>query len=199
MNRLSAFRHRLIGDRRGASIPEFALIMIPLFLLILGGLDMGYQIYVRSVLLGAMERATRLTTLQTVDNDAVENDIESTVKGIAPYATVVTTKGSFNNYSNINTMERLTKDVNGNNVLDSGDCWEDIDDNGIRNVVVSGKANSIGGADDIVRYETKVTYKRILPVWRMIGVSDTVSMTANTLTKRQPYEKQDPVVPKCKL
>lgn len=188
----------LFSDRRGASIPEFALILTPLCLLILGGLDMGFQIYVRSVMLGAMERGTRLATLQTVDNTAVESDIEATIKRIAPYATVTTTKGSFNNYSNINTMERLTKDTNGNNVLDSGDCWEDIDDNGVRNIVVNGKAGSIGGADDIVRYETTVTYKRILPIWRLIGLDENVSMTANTLTKRQPYEKQDPVVPKCK-
>ncbi|MEC3949810.1 TadE/TadG family type IV pilus assembly protein [Sphingobium sp. HWE2-09] len=198
MNRFTYGCGHLVRDRRGASVPEFALILIPLCLLILGGLDMGYQIYVRSVLLGAMERATRLATLQTVDNTAVESDIEATIKGIAPNATVTTTKGSFNAYSNINTMERLTKDTNGNNVLDSGDCWEDIDDNGIRNIVVSGKAGSIGGADDIVRYETTVTYKRILPIWRVIGMGDTVTMTANTLTKRQPYEKQDPVVPKCK-
>ncbi|MEC3910892.1 TadE/TadG family type IV pilus assembly protein [Sphingobium sp. CR2-8] len=198
MKRFTNWRRRLIKDRRGASIPEFALILLPLCLLILGGLDMGYQLYVRSVVLGAMERATRLATLQTVDNTAVETEIETTIKRIAPNATVNTTKGSFNAYSNINTMERLTKDTNGNNVLDSGDCWEDIDDNGARNVVVSGKAGSIGGADDIVRYETTVTYKRILPIWRIIGMGDTVTMTANTLTKRQPYEKQDPVVPKCK-
>lgn len=198
MSRFTFWRRRLARDRRGASIPEFALILTPLCLLILGGLDMGFQIYVRSVMLGAMERATRLATLQTVDNSAVEADIEATIKRVAPYATVATTKGSFNNYSNINTMERLTKDTNGNNVLDSGDCWEDIDDNGVRNIVVSGKVGSIGGADDIVRYETTVTYKRILPIWRFIGLSENVSMTANTLTKRQPYEKQDPVVPKCK-
>lgn len=190
-------RAALIIDQRGASIPEFALIMIPLFLLLFGGLDMGYQIYVRSVMLGAMERATRLTTLQTVDSTAVEAEIEAQIKRVAPAANVQTTKGSFYQYSNINAMERLTKDTNNNGTLDSGDCWEDIDDNNSRNTVTAGR-NGIGGADDIVRYRTVVTYTRLLPIYRFVGMGSSVSMAATTMTRRQPYELQSPPVVRCK-
>ncbi|WP_088183188.1 TadE/TadG family type IV pilus assembly protein [Sphingobium sp. Z007] len=193
----SAFARRIKGDQRGAAISEFALILLPLCLLLFGGLEMGYQIYVRSVLLGAMERATRLTTLQTVDSTAVETDIEATVKRVAPNATVLTTKGSFLQYSQINAMERLTKDTNNNATLDSGDCWEDVDDNGVRNIVTAGKTG-IGGADDIVRYNTVVTYNRILPIYRFIGIGNTATLTATTMTRRQPYELQSTLTPKCK-
>ncbi|MFZ2996748.1 TadE/TadG family type IV pilus assembly protein [Sphingobium sp.] len=192
-------RHALpiASDQRGVTIPEFALILLPLCLILFGGLEMGYQIYVRSVLLGAMERATRLTTLQTVDSTAVETDIENTVKRIVPTATVKTTKGSFFQYSQINALERLTKDSNNNNILDSGDCWEDVDDDGTRNVVTAGRTG-IGGADDIVRYNTVVTYNRILPLYRFIGVGNTATLTATTMTRRQPYELQSTLTPKCK-
>lgn len=188
---------KLSRDENGASVPEFALILVPLCLLLFGGLEIGYQIYVRSVLLGAMERATRLTTLQTVDSTAVENDIEATIKRLAPNATVRTTKGSFLQYSQINAMERLTKDSNNNGALDSGDCWEDVDDNGQRNVVTEGKSG-IGGADDIVRYNTVVTYNRIVPIYRFIGIGNTATLTATTMTRRQPYELQSVLTPKCK-
>lgn len=193
----SSYAQRLRGDQRGAAISEFALILLPFCLLLFGGLEMGYQIYVRSVLLGAMERATRLTTLQTVDNTAVEADIAATVKRVAPNATVLTTKGSFLQYSQINAMERLTKDTNNNATLDSGDCWEDVDDNGVRNIVTAGKTG-IGGADDIVRYNTVVTYNRILPIYRFIGIGNTATLTATTMTRRQPYELQSTLTPKCK-
>lgn len=197
MKLLPHLSRRLADDQRGASVPEFALILIPLCLILFGGLEIGYQIYVRSVLLGAMERATRLTTLQTVDSTAVETDIEATIKRLAPNATVRTTKGSFLQYSQINAMERLTKDTNNNATLDSGDCWEDVDDNGVRNVVTEGKTG-IGGADDIVRYNTVVTYNRILPIYRFTGIGNTATLSATTMTRRQPYELQNVLTPKCK-
>ncbi len=197
MKLLPHLSRRLAVDQRGASVPEFALILIPLCLILFGGLEIGYQIYVRSVLLGAMERATRLTTLQTVDSTAVETDIEATIKRLAPNATVRTTKGSFLQYSQINAMERLTKDTNNNATLDSGDCWEDVDDNGVRNVVTEGKTG-IGGADDIVRYNTVVTYNRILPIYRFTGIGNTATLSATTMTRRQPYELQNVLTPKCK-
>jgi Flp pilus assembly protein TadG len=183
-------------DERGAAIAEFAMILVPLCLLIFGGLDMGYQIYVRSVTLGALERASRLTTLQTVDSTAVEADIETQIKRIVPNATVTTTKGSFYQYSNINALERLTIDANGNNVLNSGDCYEDVDNSSTRNTVTTGKTG-IGGADDIVRYNTVVTYPRFIPIYRFIGIGNSVTMTATTLMRRQPYEVQGTPPVRC--
>ncbi|HUD90803.1 TadE family protein, partial [Sphingobium sp.] len=169
------FRRLVAMDARGASIPEFALILMPLCLILFGGLEMGYQVYVRSVMLGALERATRLTTVQTVDSTAIETDIETTIKRVVPSASVLTTKSSFYQYSNINAMERLTKDTNNNNTLDSGDCWEDVNNNGLRDVATTG-ISGIGGADDIVRYNTEVTYNRILPLFRFIGVGSTATL-----------------------
>ncbi|MCB4861338.1 pilus assembly protein [Sphingobium sp. PNB] len=198
MRRLLTQYRLLSSNQRAASVPEFALILVPLCLLLFGGLEMGYQIYIRSVTLGALERAARLTTLQTVDSTTIENDIEAQIKRVVPNATVLTTKGSFYQYSNINALERLTTDNNNNNILDKGDCWEDVDNDGNRNVVTAGKTG-IGGADDIVRYNTELTYNRILPLYRFIGIGNTATITATTLIRRQPYELQSIPAPKCKL
>lgn len=187
----------LVVDERGNAVSEFALILMPLCLIIFGGLEIGYQIYVRSVVLGAMERATRLTTLQTVDSNAAESDIETTIRRIVPSATVTTTKSSFYQYSNINALERLTKDTNNNGTLDSGDCYEDVNGNNTRDTATTG-LTGIGGADDIVRYNTVVTYNRILPLYRFIGIGNTATLTATTMTRRQPYEVQTVPTPKCR-
>jgi Flp pilus assembly protein TadG len=193
----------MIGDVRGAALPEFGLVIIPLCIMLLGGMDMGYQIYVRSVMQGAVEYASRMTTLQTADSTAVEDAIRAQIKKIAPAATISITKGSFYQFSNINTMERITVDRNSNGTLDGpvgttpGDCWEDIDDNGERNVVAAGK-DGIGAADDVVRYTVVVTYKRLLPIYRFIGIPQQAQLTTVAMTKRQPYQGQTPPVERCK-
>ncbi len=197
MIRLVSITRRLPTDEQGTAISEFALILMPLCLLLFGGLEMGYQIYIRAVTLGALERATRLATLQTVDSTATQADIETTIKRVVPDATVTTTKSSFYQYSNIDALERLTKDSNSNGTLDSGDCWEDVNNNGVRDTATTG-IDGIGGADDIVRYNTVVTYNRILPLFRFIGVGNTATLTASTMVRRQPYEVQTVPTPKCK-
>ncbi|HEX7872932.1 MAG TPA: TadE/TadG family type IV pilus assembly protein [Sphingobium sp.] len=203
----SALR-RISQDRRGASLPEFGLICIPLFTLLLGGMDMGYQLYVRAVMQGALQNASRLTTVltdSTLSNDTtIETALKAEIEKIAPKgATVTVTKGSFYQFSAINQMEPLTKDINGNGVLDapnsSGqkDCWLDVDDDGTRNVVVNGKTG-IGGADDLVKYSATVSYKRLLPIYRFVNMSDTATMSASIMARRQPYRDQDPPTERCR-
>ncbi|HBQ54317.1 MAG TPA: hypothetical protein DD790_07490, partial [Erythrobacter sp.] len=46
---------RLRGIRRddsGATIVEFAIILVPMVILLMGGIELGYNSYVRSVLQG---------------------------------------------------------------------------------------------------------------------------------------------------
>ncbi len=205
---------RLARDRRGVSVPEFGLIFIPLCMLIMGGLDMGYQIYVRATMQGAVQSASRMTTVLTDDtatNDAaIETELRTQIERVLPRGVTPTiSKGSFYQFTNINTMEPLTVDTNNNGVLDppsdtngdgvadKQDCWLDVDDNSLRNIVVNGKTG-IGGADDLVRYTASVTYNRILPIWRLIGMPGTVTMTATSMARRQPYRGQIPPSERCR-
>lgn len=184
-------------NERGVSIPEFGLLLIPLCMMLLGGLDMAYQVYVRAIILGSLEQATRMTTLQSVNSATVEAAIEAQIRRIVPNATIAITKGSFYQYSNINAMERITLDKNNNGILNSEDCWEDVDHGGTRNLVTTGRANSIGGADDIVRYNVVVSYKRLLPIYGLINIPDTASLSAMTMVRRQPYEGQGSPPVRC--
>lgn len=203
------------GDVRGVSVPEFGLISIPLCILLLGAFDLGYQIYVRATLQGAVQTASRLTTVLTDDtatNDAaIETELKAQAERILPKGVTPTvTKGSFYQFSNINTMEPLTVDLNGNGVLDGPvdtdgdgikdktDCWLDVDNDGTRNVVINGRTG-IGGADDLVKYTVSVRYNRMLPIWKFVpGMAQEVTLSASSLARRQPYRGQVPPIERCK-
>ncbi|MDP1026436.1 pilus assembly protein [Sphingomonas sp. KR1UV-12] len=200
---------RLLDDRRGASIMEFGLVVTPLMVMLMGAVDMGYQTYVRTVALGAAEGASRRILLEDADEATIETDTRAQIRRVISSATVNVETGSFFRYNNIDTMERLTVDLNGNGQLDGpvdtdgngvpdkSDCWEDVDNNGVRNIVTVGQ-DGIGGADDIVKSTVTVTYPRLLPIWRLIGISDTATVVASTMVRRQPYENQAPPTIRCK-
>ena len=188
MIRLPSLR-RIGEDQRGATVLEFGLIFVPLCILLMGGMDIAYQVYVRTVVAGSMEAAARSTTVEAANETSIENTLRAAVLTVIPTATVKVERDRFYNYAQINTLERLTKDSNGNNVLDIGDCWEDVDNNGIRNTVTKGQ-EGIGSADDIVRYDVTAEYKRILPIYGFIGLDPIASVSASTLVKRQPYAGQ---------
>lgn len=188
MVRLPSLR-RIAGNQRGATAVEFGLVFVPLCILLMGGMDIAYQVYVRTVVAGAMEAAARSTTVETADADTIEDALEAAVLRVMPTAEVDVQRDRFYNYAQMNTMERLTKDSGGNNVLDIGDCWEDVDNNGVRNIVTRGQAG-IGGADDIVRYNVTADYRRILPIYDLIGLDPIARVSASTLVKRQPYAGQ---------
>lgn len=215
MIRMALRLRRLWRDARGVSVPEFGLISIPLCLLLLGAFDLGYQIYVRATLQGAVQGASRLTTVLTDDTASNDAAIETALRDqvmriLPPGVTPTITKGSFYQFSNINMLEPLTVDLNNNGILDGpvdtdgdgikdkSDCWLDVDNDGTRNVVTNGKTG-IGGADDLVKYTVTVNYNRILPIWRLIpGMSQQVSLSASSLARRQPYRGQIPPTERCR-
>lgn len=186
---IGSLLRRIRDDRRGTSVTEFGFVLIPMTLTLTLGIDMAYEAYVRAVVSGALEKATRSTTVQNANSTAIETALTDNIHAVMPGATVTIAKGTFYKYSQMDTMERLTTDHNSNGVLDINDEWEDVDDNSIRNVVTAGKAG-IGAADDIVRYNVTVTYPRLMPVYTLIGASANASINSSTLVKRQPYATQ---------
>ena len=53
------FMERFRRDEDGAAIIEFAFVAGPMVLLLLGGLELGYNSYVRSTMQGALNDAAR--------------------------------------------------------------------------------------------------------------------------------------------
>tara|TARA_R110000751_G_scaffold2018_18_gene10452 strand:- start:239523 stop:240146 length:624 start_codon:yes stop_codon:yes gene_type:complete len=191
--------HKLRSDERGATIVEFAFIVGPMLLLLMGGLELGYNSYVRSTMQGALNDAARTAAVEfpiinvpgsTVE-EQVENLIEETVKHVAPNASIEVTQKSYFEFSAIGNPEKLMTDNNGNGQFDAddNDCWEDANGNGSYDTDAGKTGN--GGADDVVLYSASISTPRILPLQNFLpGVGPTMEYTLQTAVRNQPYDKQ---------
>jgi Flp pilus assembly pilin Flp len=191
--------HQLRGDERGATIVEFAFVVGPMLLLLMGGLELGYNSYVRSTMQGALNDAARTAAVEfpiinvpgsTVE-EQVENLIEETVKHVAPNASIEVTQKSYFEFSAIGNPEKLMTDNNGNGQFDAddNDCWEDANGNGSYDTDAGKTGN--GGADDVVLYSASISTPRILPLQNFLpGVGPTMEYTLQTAVRNQPYDKQ---------
>ncbi|AXK42942.1 TadE/TadG family type IV pilus assembly protein [Erythrobacter aureus] len=191
--------HRLRMDERGATIVEFAMIVGPMLLLLLGGLDLGYQSYVRSTMQGALNDAARTASVENpvlgVSGDTVEAQVEAliqqTVSHIAPNATIAVTQKSYFDFSSIGNPEPLMRDNNGNGQYDAGDddCFEDSNGNGRYDTDAG--SDGIGGADDVVLYTATISAPRLMPIHAFIPtLGSTIEYTLETAVRNQPYDRQ---------
>ena len=198
MSKDLTFLRRLARDEQGATIVEFALLAIPLFTLIIGGLDLGYQQYVRSLMQGALNDAARLAAVEDPNieygGSTTEEQVENLVKEIAGKVALdadikVATKSYFD-FSDIGSPETLMTDHNGNGQFDEdeGDCWEDLNGNGEFDTD-SGVAGT-GGASDVVFYSARVKMPRLLPLHNFINVPEKIEMELETAIRNQPYGGQ---------
>ena len=113
MKRLKTFGTRLKRDEKGATIVEFAFIVGPMFLLLIGGLELGYNSYVRSTMQGALNDAARTAAVEfpiiNVAGNTVEEQVENLIKGtvqhVAPNADVKVTQKSYFDFSTIGDPE----------------------------------------------------------------------------------------------
>lgn len=187
---------KLLADSQGATLVEFALILGPLCVLLLGGLDLGYQSYVRSVLQGSLNDVARSGSMEapelTCPTGTVEArircSIETKVDSIARNATYDIKMKNFFEFSGVGRSEKLVTDHDNNGVYDEGDCWEDLNENG-KYDTNAGRVG-IGRADDVVFYDVTVTMPRLFPVGGLLGVPGEYSITAQTAIRNQPYSRQ---------
>ncbi len=186
MIRLHTLLHR---DQRGMSVVEFGLIA-PVFLtLLMGVLDMGHTLYMQSVLQGAMQKVGRDATLENQSTSDLEAQVRSKVQSLQSQATVTLIPRYFKNYVTAAqaTAETFT-DTNGNGRCDAGEPYTDANFNNLWDP--DGGNSTQGGAKDTVVLTATATYPRLFPIYRFIGISNTVTMQATTVLVNQPYGDQ---------
>jgi len=191
-------RHRLCrlgGDDRGVSAVEFGILSIPLCICLFGLLDLGYTMYVRSVLQGALNDVARQATVETPGfggTGTVDQQIDAAIKArmakLVSNGTYTITKSSYYDFNAVGKPEKLITDVNGNGKYDPGDCWQDDNGNGVYDTD-AGKSG-IGGADDVVLYSVTLAMPRILPMATLIGLPATQTINVKTTVRNQPFANQ---------
>jgi Flp pilus assembly protein TadG len=198
------FFSRLRKDKKGITVVEFALISPVLMFLVCGTMELCYDLYQRSVIQGVIQRAARKASVGGLSSGAVDTYIKSRVKPVLPGAsrenenTITIVKKSYYNFSNVNKKEKLTKDINNNDIYDSTtDCYEDANRNGNYDTSATSGSNGLGGADDIVYYEVTATTPRLFPVVSVMGFSSNIAITTKTVIRNQPFSAQNAPVEVC--
>jgi len=186
---------RLLQDRDGATLVEFAFVAPVLILILIGTFDFGHQVYATSVLQGALQRSARQATLESgfSDLNQIDGRIEDVVGTVMPTGEVTITRRNFQNFSDIVTPEELD-DRNGDGLCNNAEPFEDLNNNGFRDL--NRGRNGIGGARDAVIFTATVNYERVFPLAGLIpAIPKDVEIIAETVLRNQPYDNQTSRVP----
>lgn len=206
MARFVQILRRLRQNQEGATLLEFALISPVFLFMMLGTFEIGYGIYMRSALNGAIQHAAREATLQEASDPTVRQQTDNEVRAILKRinksltdADIKISRRSYINFSNVERMEDYT-DGNGNGTCDNNEPF--IDENGNDKWGTVGRSDN-GGARDAVLYTISVTYDAVFPfdtftrnsknrdaAFTLEGLSNQRTIQSETLLKNQPFGDQ---------
>lgn len=189
-----AFVRHLGADARGVTVIEFAMIAPVMLLLIMGLGDLGYKVYVESILVGAIQKSGRDATIQGSGNNVAELDraVVDAVRDVAPSVTYVSSRKNYSRFADI-SPERFV-DANGNGVYDAAtECFTDV--NGTKTWDADPGATGQGGANDVTVYTLTIEYPRLFPMYYFLGWSALDTASATTILKNQPYASQNAFAP----
>lgn len=193
--RPSGSLRRLIADRSGVTLVEFAFVGPVLILMIMGLFDIAHTQYSSSILNGAMQKAGRDLTLENANSQQVVIDanVRRQIETVMPAgATVEFEKVSHFDFADVGEPEEFT-DQNDDDICNNNEPYIDVNSNGSWDAD-RGK-QGIGGARDVVLYTAIVTYPRLFPMYGMIGMPSEVTLSASTVLRNQPFDEQNaPVV-----
>lgn len=185
----------LLQREDGASVMEFGLIAPVAMLMMLGTMDIGHSYYVRATLDGAMQNAARSSSLEGASTvtaqELVDLRVEEAVLTLAPNATITSTRRYYKTFSEaaLARAETVIEDpADANMKCDPGESFMDANRNGIWDS--DGGSNGQGGAKDIVIIKFKVSYPRLFPMAKMLGLPANVELESNSILANQPYGEQ---------
>lgn len=188
-------RKHIGRDARGVSTIEFAILSIPLFVTIMGGIEFGFMQFTRARLGEALSTATRMAkTGNDEQNGQNGEQIDAMVRkrlDVMQGAEVEIDHNLFTDYTMVNAPE--SKDSSGTT---APYCFDDV--NGNAKWDKSPTRTGKGGPDDIIRYRIDVSYPSLFPlVTKGIGGDGTVRISGETSIMNEPFEQEGNTVRRC--
>ena len=181
-------------DEAGSFVIEYAILLPTFLLLLIGSFDLGHTVYIQSVLKGAVNEASRASSLETAGgklND-IDEEVRSRVNMVMPGADIQFQRKSYFDFTDLKRPESFEDkaDKNGqkNGRYDKGECFSDENGNGVRDTDVG--RDGLGGPTDIVRYTVSVEYKTLFPLQGLIGVDNHRTATVQTVLRNQPFAEE---------
>lgn len=185
MSAPALLRRKLASDTRGVTIVEFAAILPALCVLLLGIFELGYRSYAASVLQGALHEAARMSTVGGVTQTQIDQRVRTRLRTFSSNATITIATDSYQDFASVRQPERITQDTAPVGQYNVGDCYEDANANSRWDP--DRGSSGTGNAEDIVRYEVTLAYRRVFPLAGFLGWSDIETIRSNTVLRNQPY------------
>lgn len=185
---------RLRASERGVTVVEFGLLAPVFFTFLIGAFDIGYTMYMKSVLQGAVQKAARDSGLETgpAALDVIDEDVREVVKMVAINSDITTERRSYYEFADIDRGETLVFDANGNGDCNLNDRFQDENDNNVWDEELGD--DGIGGPKDVVLYTVHVDYRPLFPLWKFLGMSPDRRISVKTVLQNQPYGDQTDAV-----
>lgn len=175
---------------RGATAIEFAMVAVPLCMMIIGTLELGYRIYAISVVNGALRDAARMASTGQYTGAQIDNTVTDTIHSLRSDAAVAIVKKSYASFTGVGVAEPVTS----GSVASGHYCYQDINANGSWDAD-QGTAG-LGNPDDVVYYQVTASYPTLFPFsQRMFGMGSTTTISTNTLVSNEPFAPPVTTVP----
>ena len=180
----------LLRDSRATSTVEFALIAPALLMTLTGLFEYSHNIYTRTMLEGAIQKAARDSTIEGAGGRAeeIDSNVTRAVQQIVPRASLAFSRKAYASFTEVSRPEDYT-DTNADGSCNTGEPFEDLNGNGTWDTD-RGRAGQ-GSARDAVLYEVTVTYDSYFPVAQFIGLNPNNITKASTVLRNQPYDGQE--------
>jgi hypothetical protein len=168
---------------------EFAIVAPVFLLLIVGIMEIGYAIYAKSVLNGAVHAAGRSSGLESgqLSQAAIDRRVRERVHAVVPSAALAFNRASYQNFADVGRPEDFD-DLNRNREHDPEECFDD--ENGNEQWDDDVGRTGQGSANDVVVYTVEAEYPGFLPIASAFGLPARWTLTASTTLRNQPFATQ---------
>lgn len=187
---MPSFIRRFRRDQRGATIVEFAIVLVPMCILLMGGLELGYRVYAQSIVSGALRDAARMASTGGYTGTQIDTYVTNKLHAFRSTADVMIDKRSYSDFTGVGEAEPLTSGSVGSGTY----CYLDINGNGTWDED-QGKSG-LGKAEDVIYYEVQFSYPTLFPfVINQLGLPKITKVAANTIVSNEPYAAVTPTTP----
>lgn len=184
---------RLLHNKDGSTLVEFALIAPVFFLLIFGALEFSIIMFTKSAMEGATNLTARLGKTGYTEEGATREEmlvallVERSSGVLDPEKIDVETL-VYESFDQIDAPEPITNDINGNGRYDAGDTFQDINGNGQWDDDLG--SAGLGGPGDIVVYTINYPWHIKTPVMsHLIGNDEgNFPISASVVVRNEPYD-----------
>jgi Flp pilus assembly pilin Flp len=178
---------RLLADRRGASAIEFALVALPLLLLVVGVFEFAVMTAVAAMLESAALEAARFGATGQLPagmtrEARVREIVAERTHGLVDTSRLEITVLVYEGFDRIDQPESYD-DANGNGIYDPGESFEDVNGNGTWDAD-QGRAG-LGGSGDVVVYELVYPWTGITGL--MAPLFDGRALTSSVPVRNEPF------------